>query len=434
MGKTSKREEAQQEFKRRVQQQREEMERQQQQNRLIRNTMLLILAAILLVAGILGGIEIYKRATREIDLINADFVTSDDTTEYVRLTVDYTDKDKKYHRGEIIVQLYPEVAPITVENFQKLVGEGFYDGLTFHRIIPGFMIQGGDPNGDGTGGTPPIKGEFSSNSVANDLQHTRGVISMARSQSKNSGSSQFFIMHEAASHLDGEYAAFGEVVSGMEAVDGIAGTKTRSDDSPVKRVKIVKAEFVKRASSEPVVGETNSAYAATTNTTELVRMTVRYTEKNKVYRQGEIVMELYPDVAPITVENFQKLVGEGFYNGLTFHRIISGFMIQGGDPKGNGTGGSTPIKGEFSANGVTNDLLHTRGVLSMARSNDMDSGSSQFFIMHADAPHLDGNYASFGKVVSGMDVVDGIAGTKVSQTAPLDPVTIVSIEFVDKIG
>jgi len=124
---------------------------------------------------------------------------------------------------------------------------------------------------------------------------------------------------------------------------------------------------------------------------------------------GTITAELYADTAPITVKNFLKLVDEKFYDGLTFHRIISGFMIQGGDPKGNGTGGSDEnIQGEFAANGVQNDLKHVRGVLSMARSQNMNSASSQFFIMHEDAPDLDGQYAAFGKVLTGMDVVDAI--------------------------
>lgn len=126
----------------------------------------------------------------------------------------------------------------------------------------------------------------------------------------------------------------------------------------------------------------------------------------------QIKLELYPEVAPITVANFEKLVKENFYNGLTFHRIIPGFMIQGGCPKGDGTGGpGYGIKGEFAANGVKNDLKHTRGVISMARAQDPNSAGSQFFIMHRDAPHLDGQYAAFGKVVEGMDVVDEIANT-----------------------
>ena len=129
----------------------------------------------------------------------------------------------------------------------------------------------------------------------------------------------------------------------------------------------------------------------------------------RVRDHGVIRAELYPETAPITVANFLSLVDRGFYDGLTFHRIISGFMVQGGDPNGNGTGGSGKnIKGEFSANGVANPLRHTRGVLSMARANDYNSASSQFFIMHADASYLDGQYAAFGKVTSGMEVVDAL--------------------------
>ena len=125
---------------------------------------------------------------------------------------------------------------------------------------------------------------------------------------------------------------------------------------------------------------------------------------------GIIRVELCPEAAPITVKNFESLVKEGFYDGLIFHRVIKGFMIQGGDPLGNGMGGSEKkIKGEFRSNGVNNPLRHTRGVISMARSYDPNSASSQFFIMHKDAPHLDGQYAAFGKVVEGMDVVDEIA-------------------------
>ena len=125
---------------------------------------------------------------------------------------------------------------------------------------------------------------------------------------------------------------------------------------------------------------------------------------------GKIELELYPEVAPKTVANFTKLVSEGFYDGLIFHRVIPGFMIQGGDPQGNGMGGAkNKIVGEFKSNGFNNTLKHTRGVISMARSYDPNSASSQFFIMHADAPHLDGQYAAFGKVVSGMEVVDEIA-------------------------
>ena len=131
--------------------------------------------------------------------------------------------------------------------------------------------------------------------------------------------------------------------------------------------------------------------------------------KIKVKDYGTIEVELDGDTAPITVANFIKLVNEKFYDGLTFHRIMSGFMIQGGDPLGNGTGGSDEtIKGEFSSNGVENNISHKRGVISMARSSDPDSSSSQFFIMHQDSTYLDGEYAAFGKVTKGMKVVDKI--------------------------
>lgn len=141
---------------------------------------------------------------------------------------------------------------------------------------------------------------------------------------------------------------------------------------------------------------------------------------------GMIKLELDETAAPVTVANFTKLVKAGFYDGLTFHRIIPGFMIQGGDPAGNGTGGSKEtIKGEFQSNGVKNPIKHTRGVISMARAQDPNSASSQFFIMHADAPHLDGMYAAFGHVVEGMDVVDKIAGVKTDfRDKPLSPVVM----------
>lgn len=123
-----------------------------------------------------------------------------------------------------------------------------------------------------------------------------------------------------------------------------------------------------------------------------------------------MTLELYPEIAPKTVENFESLVKKGFYNGLIFHRVIAGFMIQGGCPEGSGMGGpGYSIKGEFSSNGFNNTLEHTRGVISMARAQDPDSAGSQFFIMHADAPHLDGDYAAFGKLVDGFDVLDEIA-------------------------
>lgn len=142
---------------------------------------------------------------------------------------------------EITAELYPDVAPNTVANFISLIEDGFYDGLIFHRVIPGFMIQGGDPSGDGTGGPDyGIKGEFSSNGFENDLIHERGVLSMARSQDPDSAGSQFFIMVEDSPHLDGEYAAFGKVTDGMDAVDEIVSVERDAADKPLEDQKIKK--------------------------------------------------------------------------------------------------------------------------------------------------------------------------------------------------
>lgn len=151
-------------------------------------------------------------------------------------------------------------------------------------------------------------------------------------------------------------------------------------------------------------------------------------------QNGDVIrIELDEDAAPITVENFVNLVNDGFYDGLTFHRIIPGFMIQGGDPDGTGMGGpGTHIKGEFASNGWNNPIKHNRGVISMARSSDPNSAGSQFFIMHEDAPHLDGQYAAFGKVVEGMDAVDKIANVKTKGSdRPVDDVVIETIRIVD---
>ena len=174
-------------------------------------------------------------------------------------------------------------------------------------------------------------------------------------------------------------------------------------------------------------------FTETIKTTEYVKLTIKH--------YGDVVIRLRDDIAPITVANFQKLVGEGFYNGLTFHRIYKGFMMQGGDPKGDGTGGSgTSIKGEFKINGVQNDLSHTTGVISMARrSTPYDSATSQFFICNADASKsLDGSYAGFGYVVAGLDVVLTVSEVEVKtnssgeKSQPVEPVVIEKICFVTK--
>lgn len=209
-----------------------------------------IIIAVIVIATINSNRPIYDLADKN------SYTVSKTATNYVKLNVSYTDDEGEKHNGDIIVKLDPTSAPITVANFQKLVGEGFYDGLTFHRVIEDFMIQGGDPKGDGTGGSSQqITGEFSKNGIDNPLKHERGVISMARSgehynengefdNGYDSASSQFFIVHKTSSHLDGSYAAFGHVVFGMTTVDGIAVVATDEDDKPLRDAIIESAVFV----------------------------------------------------------------------------------------------------------------------------------------------------------------------------------------------
>ena len=199
-----------------------------------------IIVAVIVIATINANRPIYDLADKN------SYTVSKTATNYVKLNVSYTDDEGEKHNGDIIVKLDPTSAPITVANFQKLVGEGFYDGLTFHRVIENFMIQGGDPKGDGTGGSSQqITGEFSENGIDNPIKHERGVISMARgSYSMDSASSQFFIVHKTYPSLDGKYAAFGHVVFGMTSVDGIAVVATDKNDKPLRDAIIESAVFV----------------------------------------------------------------------------------------------------------------------------------------------------------------------------------------------
>ncbi len=316
--------------------------------------------------------------------------------------------------GTIALTLDADIAPISVTNFINLANNDFYDGLTFHRIIDGFMMQGGAPGGSSSGGSSQnIQGEFAANGITNTLNHTRGVISMARATDPNSASSQFFIVHEDSDFLNGNYAAFGWVTEGMDIVDSICtsakvvdnnGTVLAKNQPVIKEVRVI-GEIEKGAlSSRP---NTLDPSMLTRDSEGL--LSGKHNVEIEIEEYGTIALTLDADLAPVTVTNFINLVKDDFYNGITFHRIISGFMIQGGDPEGTGMGGSDQkIQGEFVANGIVNTLSHTRGVISMARTNDPNSASSQFFIMHQDSPHLDGNYAAFGQVTSGIEVVDAI--------------------------
>ena len=216
------------------------------------------------------------------------------------------------------------------------------------------------------------------------------------------------------------------VGGGKDTTAGTTQTTTPSTSAP--STSTVDMSAVKAEIDSMEVAD----FTETTQTSEYVKITIK--------NFGDVVIRLRSDIAPITVANFQKLVGEGFYNGLTFHRIMQGFMIQGGDPKGDGTGGSgTTIKGEFKINGIQNDLSHVAGVISMARRNTpYDSATSQFFICNADASaSLDGKYAGFGYVVAGLDVVLTVSEVEVQSNGsenskPVEPVVIEKICFVTK--
>lgn len=335
--------------------------------------------------------------------------------------------------GTIKADLYPKIAPITVAHIVSLIQDEFYDGLIFHRVIDGFMIQGGDPTGTGLGdpGQKKIYGEFTDNGVNNNLKNTRGVLAMARSRDPNSATSQFFINTVDNAHLDGQYATFGRVTEGMDVVDAIAKVPTDAGDRPLTEVVIETIRIEQINTDAITTAEVTTVDPNTPDDPQIGTDPVKITIE--VANFGTIKAELYPAKAPITVTHIVKLINSHFYDGLIFHRIIDGFMIQGGDPTGTGFGSpdQETIKGEFAANGVNNDLKNLRGVLAMARkSYPYDSATSQFFINLVDNPGLDGQYATFGMVTEGMEVVDAIAKVQTdANDRPLTDVVITSIRI-----
>ena len=230
-------------------------------------------------------------------------------------------------------------------------------------------------------------------------------------------------------------AASAMLLAGCSTKDNAAGTTAVETTAKVEDTK--ETEKIDKT-TQAAVSETTEA-AEENSELDLRAAAGKHHVEINVKDYGTINVELDGDAAPVTVANFLDLAGNGFYDGLTFHRVVDGFMAQGGDPNGDGTGGSKEtIKGEFSANGVENSLSHTRGVVSMARANDMDSASSQFFICYSDKDtFLDGQYAAFGMVTEGMDVVDDFlkvertTGSDNAQSKPVTPITIVKAEMID---
>ena len=329
--------------------------------------------------------------------------------------------------GLIKIELFPEAAPNTVNSFIHLVEQGYYDGLDFDYIIEDFIIIGGNsPEG---GPDYRIPGEFAANDYQNPLSHMKGMVSMFNGGHPDSGAAEFFIVLDDAPHLDGFYATFGKVISGIEFAQAISRGPATEDGwavDPVETMKKVTVDTMGKTYDLPTAAEIWDEEQPNPVVTL------------EIEAGGIIKIELMPAAALNTVRNFVSLVQQGFYDGLRFHRIIPGFMIQGGDPLGNGTGGPNHyIHGEFALNGIRNDIAHARGTISMARSQHNDSAGSQFFIVVGDASFLDGQYAGFGRVLEGMDIVDRIVNGPSDQTQnglALAPFEVIRKATVDTFG
>lgn len=276
--------------------------------------------------------------------------------------------------GNIELELYGEEAPITVASFVNHITNEDYDGATFDQITDGYKAQCNTANES----KKAIVGEFSSNGIRNMIKHQRGVISMEKFDDESSTSGRFFILQKDTPELDGEYAAFGRVTSGLENLDKLCRDKEEGKTY---------SETIYRVFVDHVA----------THSAEI-----------DIEGYGTVKLDLYGYDAPISVENFVKLARENYYDDTVFHRIIEGFMAQGGA----GNGSAKTIKGEFESNGFVNPIKHKRGVISMARTVIKDSANSQFFIMHKDAPHLDGDYAAFGEVTEGIEFIDRLCAGK----------------------
>ena len=310
--------------------------------------------------------------------------------------------------GSFRFEFAPDKAPKHVEQFLKLARQGYYDGSAFHRVVANGIIQGGDPLLKdpktsralwGSGGLNLLAGEIS------DIKHERGVVSTVRIPNKaNSDGAQFFVCVSPQPVLDGQFSAFGRVTEGMDVVERISQVPAGENGITTKPVRILKVTIEKKK-VQPYLNATP----------DQMRKTV--TMKTTL---GTLKIQMEPDWAPNHVRNFLMLVETGWYNGTAFHRVIPGFMAQGG--MGNTrTAAAThpadrwvhPLKGEFR-----DDLKHVRGIVSMARTDDPDSATTSFFLMLGPAPHLDGKYTAFGRVVEGMEVLDAFDKEEVDGEAP----------------
>lgn len=315
--------------------------------------------------------------------------------------------------GKVVIELRPDLAPNHVKRIKELVREGFYDGLLWFRVIENYIAQTGDPRGNGTGGTgKTIKGEFSKE------PHDFGTVSMARKSDPDSADSQFFITMGRYEQLDGQYTVIGKVVSGMEFV-----TKIKSATAEEKGI----VKDPDRVVSIRVLSDIEKAE----NKISSLLDSIKDPENTIVMelRSGPVLIRLRPDKAPKHAKRIKELVHDGFYDGLTFHRVIDGYFAQGGDPKGDGTGGTgrtIPFE--------VNDMKHVRGAVSMARKKSKNSADSQFFILTGDIPSYDGQFTVFGEVISGIENVDEIKkGNRKKNGRVLHPDSMISVRMASDI-
>jgi cyclophilin family peptidyl-prolyl cis-trans isomerase len=310
--------------------------------------------------------------------------------------------------GTFRFEFAPDKAPKHVEQFIRLAKQGFYNGSAFHRVVANGIIQGGDPllkdpktpkNLWGTGALNMLPDEVS------DLKHERGVVSAVRIPDKpDSGGAQFFVCVFPQPTLDAKFSAFGRVTEGMDVVEKISRVPAGDNgftDTPVR----IQSVTIEKKKTPPFADAT----------LEELRRTV--TMKTTL---GTIKIRMEPDWAPNHVRNFLMLTETGWYNGTAFHRLVKGFVVQGGMGDARASGPTHPadrwvhsLKGEFRS-----DVKHTRGIVSMARGDDPDSANTSFFFLLGDAPHLDGKYSAFGRIVEGLDVLDAFEKEDVEGEAP----------------
>ena len=310
--------------------------------------------------------------------------------------------------GTFRFEFAADKAPVHVQEFIKRARSGYYDGSAFHRVVANGIIQGGDPllknpktpkNLWGTGGLSLLKNEFS------DLKHERGIVSTVRIPGKdNTDGSQFFVCVFPQPPLDGQFSAFGRVNEGMDVVEKISRVPAGENGFTYEPVRIVSVTIEKKK-VEPFLD----------TPVDQLRRTV--TLKTTL---GTVQIQLEPAWAPNHVRNFLKLTQTGWYNGTAFHRVVRGFVAQGGmgDQRASGPTHIADrwvhnLKGEFR-----DDLKHTRGIVSMARADDPDSANTSFFLMLGDAPHLDGKYSAFGRIVSGLEVLDAFEKEEMDGETP----------------